>query len=74
MPGLDKNELAQNLQAAFDAESDVQVDPAAARQRQAQKIADAIHAYITAGVVQTTVTGSSATGGPVTGTGTGGIT
>jgi hypothetical protein len=71
---LNKNELADKLQEAFDAESDKQVEPAEARRRQAVAIANAIHSYIIAGEVQTTVTGTSATGGPVTGTGAGGIT
>jgi len=71
---LNKNLLAQAIREAFDAESDVQVDPAEARQRQAEKIANAIDSFIRSGTVQTTVTGTSATGGPVTGTGTGGIT
>lgn len=71
---LNKTLLAQAIREAFDAESDVQVTPAEARQRQAEKIADAIDSFIRSGTVQTTVTGTSATGGPVTGTGTGGIT
>lgn len=39
----------------------------------AQKLVVAISAYIKTGTVTTTVTGGSATGGPVTGTGTGTI-
>lgn len=70
---LDVNLLAAQLKNAFDAESDKDVDPAEARERQAHAIAVAIHSYISAGEVQTTVTGSSATGGPITGTGIGGI-
>lgn len=70
---LDKTILAQALKAAFDAQSDKQVDPAAARAQQAEQVADAIDAFIKSGSVQTTVTGTSATGGAVTGTGLGNI-
>lgn len=60
-------QLANLIKDAFDADSDTQVNPAEARQRQAEKIANAIKQYVVGR--QTVVTGSSATGGPVTGTG-----
>lgn len=56
------------FEAAFDAESDVDVTPAEARERIAQKLADAVEQFVVGR--QTTVTGTSATGGAVTGTGT----
>jgi hypothetical protein len=71
---LNKTELAADIKAALDAESDKDVDPAEARERQSTALANAIDKYIKAGTVQTTLTGTSATGGPITGTGTGGIT
>ncbi|MOA24162.1 hypothetical protein D3C78_1448310 [compost metagenome] len=69
---LDKGKLADDLQEAFDFESDKDVNPAEARRRQAEKIANAFHTYITGGDVKTTVTGTSPSGA-VTGTGTGKI-
>lgn len=39
----------------------------------AQQLADAISAYVRSASVSVTVTGTSATGGPVTGTGTGSL-
>lgn len=66
--------MAQAIQEAFDSESEKDVDPAEARARQSVKLADAIDAFIRSGIVQTTVSGTSATGGPITGEGTGGVT
>lgn len=71
---LNKTLLAEEIEAAFNAESDKDVNPAEARKRQSVAIANAFDKYLKAGTVQVTVTGSSATGGPVTGTGQGGIT
>lgn len=68
---LNKAALKAAIKAAFDSQSDIDVDPATARDQQAEAIADAIHNYVTEGDVQTTVTGTSVSGGPVTGTGTG---
>lgn len=57
---LVKENLKNDIKAAFDAESDVEVNPAEARERIAQKIADAVDSYIKAGNV--TVDPSSHTG------------
>ncbi len=68
---LNKTTLAQAIQKAFDDESDTDVDPAEARQRTAQKIADAIDTYIKAGTVNVSVTTTgSATAQSGTGVGT----
>lgn len=67
MPAITKQELAQLIKKSFDDDSDKQVSPQEARERQANKIADAIEKFVVGR--ETTVTGSSATGGPVTGTG-----
>lgn len=60
-------ELAQAITAALDQQSDVRVDPALAREQIGISIANAIGSFIQG--QQTVVTGSSATGGAVTGTG-----
>lgn len=67
MPAITKAELAALFEKAFDDESDVVVSPEQARKRQANKMADAIFSFVIGR--ETTVTGTSATGGPVTGTG-----
>ena len=52
---------------AMNAVSDTEIDPAAGRNQMAAAIADAVEAYV---IGRTTlVTGTSATGGPVTGQG-----
>lgn len=55
------------IKTAFDEASDVTIEPSVAREQIAQKLANAIEAYIVGRA--TIVTGTSATGGPVTGTG-----
>ncbi|MDQ8012046.1 MAG: hypothetical protein REI96_06340 [Flavobacterium nitrogenifigens] len=67
MPAITKEQLAQKIEQAFNEDSDTQVNPADARKRQAQKIADAVSLFVIGR--ETTVTGTSATGGAVTGTG-----
>jgi len=54
---LNRTALESAIKAAFDAESDVEVNPAEARQRIAAKIANAIDAFVRSG----TVTGTCAT-------------
>lgn len=64
---ITEQQLAGLIKQALDAESDVVVNPTEARQRLANKIAEAVALFV---VGRTTiVTGTSATGGPVTGTG-----
>lgn len=48
---LVKTNLKNDIKAAFDAEADQEVNPAEARERIAQKIADAVDSYIKAGTV-----------------------
>lgn len=48
---LVKENLKNNIKAAYDAESGSEVDPAEARERIAQAIADAVDSYIRAGIV-----------------------
>ncbi|WP_027391776.1 hypothetical protein [Aquimarina latercula] len=60
-------QLSDLIEKAFNDESDVRVDPVQARKRQAQRIANAIEQYVVGR--NTMVTGTSATGGAVTGTG-----
>lgn len=66
---LDKPTLKNDILQLFNDESDVDVDPAEARQRQAQRLADAIEKFVKSGDVSITVTGTSATGGAVTASG-----
>ncbi|MDR3287084.1 MAG: hypothetical protein LBT27_06550 [Prevotellaceae bacterium] len=54
---LNKQTLAAAIKAAFDAESDTDVNPVQARQRMASAIADAVEAFVKSG----TVTGTCAT-------------
>jgi hypothetical protein len=68
MAAITKAQLANLIKEAFDFDSDKEVSPAEARQRQADKIADAVSQFVIGRT--TTVTGTSATGGVVTGTGT----
>lgn len=67
MAAITKAQLANLIKEAFDFDSDKEVSPAEARQRQADKIADAVSQFVIGRT--TTVTGTSATGGAVTGTG-----
>lgn len=62
---ITKEVLAQMIKAALDDSSDVEVDPAQARADQANKIADAIEAYVMGRIV--TVAG--VTPGPAAATG-----
>lgn len=59
--------LKDLIKTALDEASDVSIDPSVAREQVAQKLANAIEAYVVSRT--TVVTGTSATGGPVTGTG-----
>ncbi|WP_367867899.1 hypothetical protein [Pedobacter sp. WC2423] len=68
---LDKQTLKNSIKDLFDFDSDKDVNPVEARERQAQKLANAIEMYVKSGDVTTNVVGTSATGGAVTGTGTG---
>lgn len=65
---IDENELADLIQEAFDMFSQVQCDPAEARELQAKKIANAISQFVIGRTA--TVTGTSVSGGTVTGTAT----
>lgn len=64
---IDVAELARLIQEAFDMYSDVEVDPATARQQQALKIAQTVSQFVVGR--KTVVTGTSVSGGAVTGTG-----
>lgn len=64
---IDVTELTELIKQAFDAYSDVKVSPKEARQKQAEMIAIAVAQFVIGR--HTVVTGTSATGGPVTGTG-----
>jgi hypothetical protein len=77
--GLDKTTLKNEIQAAFDAESDVEVNPAEARARIATKLSEAIDKFVKSGTVtvasgiavSTTGTAAAHTGATTaTGTGT----
>jgi predicted sugar kinase len=68
---LDKDALKLKIKQAFDDESDVEVDPAEARERIAQAIANAVDDYVKAGVVNVNVSVDPSTH---IGTGTGSIT
>lgn len=69
MAAITEAELATLIKEAFDFDSDKSgVNPEEARQRQANKIAAAIGKFVVGR--ETLVTGTSATGGAVTGTGT----
>lgn len=64
---FNEQQLADELEDIFNDESDAQVNPAQARRRQAERIAKAVKKYVVGR--ETVVTGTSASGGPVTGTG-----
>lgn len=64
---IDKGTLTNLLQQAFDKTSDVVVDPAKARKQLAVDIANAVEAYVIGR--ETMVTGTSVSGGAVTGKG-----
>ena len=65
---INEQQLAALIKSAFDAESDVVVNPAEARQRLADKIAQAVALFVVGRT--TTVTGTSVSGGAITGIGT----
>lgn len=68
MAAITQAQLAAKIKAAFDFDSDkAGVKPEEARQRQANEIAEAVAQFVIGRT--TTVTGTSATGGAVTGTG-----
>ncbi|PKP26195.1 MAG: hypothetical protein CVU03_05010 [Bacteroidetes bacterium HGW-Bacteroidetes-2] len=64
---IDQAQLALLIKQALDNVSQVEIDPAVARQQQANAIAAAVAQFVIGR--QTLVTGTSASGGPVTGTG-----
>ena len=64
---INQVQLNQLIKQALDAESDVNVNPAEARERMADSLAQAIALFVIGR--QTIVTGTSATGGPITGVG-----
>lgn len=64
---IEVEQLSTLIKQALDNASDVEVNPAAAREALALGLATAIESYVIGR--QTIVTGSSASGGPVTGTG-----
>lgn len=59
---LNKTILKAAIKDALDYDSDKDVDPAEARERQAEKIANAIDGYIKDGVVRVTVSGTTGIG------------
>lgn len=65
---ITKAQLKAEILDAMNLNSDTEIDPDVAREVFAQKLADAIEAYVITRT--TTVTGTSATGGAVTGQGT----
>lgn len=66
--------LKSAIKAAFDNVSDdPNVDPSTARDQIANDLATAILNFVKSADVTTTVTGSSASGGPVTGAGAGSL-
>ena len=70
---ITETQLASLLQAAYDAESGVVVEPQIARQRIAQKQASAIAQFVQGRTtnVNVNVTGTTSNGGTFTTTGTG---
>lgn len=64
---IDKSQLTKLLQEAFDKSSDVVVNPKQARKQLAVDLADAVEQYVIGR--ETIVTGTSVSGGAVTGTG-----
>lgn len=64
---IDEQQLAELIEQAFDMFSDVEVDPDYARQKQAEMIAAAVAQFVIGR--ETVVTGTSVSGGAVTGTG-----
>lgn len=67
---LDKDALKLRIEQAFDDESDTEVNPAEARERIAQAIANAVDDYVKAGTVNVNVSVDPSTH---VGTGTGSI-
>lgn len=65
---INETQLANLIQEAFDMYSEVECDPATARTQQALKIASAISQFVIGRTA--TVTGTSVSGGAVTGTAT----
>lgn len=64
---ISQQQLKALIKQALDAESNVEVDPAEARERMAERLAEAVALFVIGR--QTVVTGTSATGGPITGVG-----
>ena len=62
---ITQEQLANQIEAAYDAESDTEVNPSDARRRVAEKIAEAVAQFVQGR--ETVVTGTSATGGAGTG-------
>jgi len=71
---LNKETLITDILNLFNDESDIDVDPKEARKRQAERLAVAIDRFVRSGEVNTTVTGTSVSGGAVTATGKGKVT
>lgn len=67
---LNKVALKAAIKEAFDFESEKDVNPAEARARQAEKLANAFEDYLKSGDVETIVTGTYG-GGVINGNGTG---
>lgn len=65
---IDTGTLEQRILSILDANSQKELDPAQARKRFAKELAGAISDFVI--TRKTTVTGTSASGGAVTGTGT----
>jgi len=70
---LVKTTLTNAIFNAFKSQQSKQQNPDDALKDLADKLATAFDDYIKSGTVNTTVTGSSVSGGPVTGSGTGTI-
>lgn len=67
MPAITKEALASLFQEAFDKTSDTKVNPKEARKQLANDLANAVEKYVV--LRETIVTGTSTSGGPVTGSG-----
>lgn len=70
---LNKTALQTAIVQAFNDQRTKTDNPEAALADLASKLASAIDTYVKSGTVTTTVTGTSVTGGAVSGTGTGNI-
>jgi len=64
---IDETQLKELIKQAFDSVSDTDIEPSQAREHIAEQIAQAIKLFVVGR--ETIVTGTSASGGPVSGTG-----